>query len=146
MSIESRFNAAVAACAEQGVPFRYNDASICCRSCYVMDNPAEVFALAQFGDLAFRDDAAVYVSEDEVPCTCEDDEYDDADELVREGERCGVCTGYADARVTHYDPVRTLYVYFSVLRSAQVFNRVFEAEGFTVKWDGTRHTALAVVF
>lgn len=144
LTVESRFTAAVSACAQAGVAVVYNEGAPCCRSCYSSDDTREVYALSQFGTLEFRDDQALYVETEDVECTCTEDEYDDDDVLISEGERCGVCTGYADSERETALPVGTLWFYFRELTSAQTLAAAMREQGFTVDWDGAESHAVAV--
>lgn len=96
MSTELSFRSAIAETEAAGVPVRLNDPDICCRSCYVVNDPREVWNLTQNGPLEWVDGNPVHSLEEEVPCTCTEDEYDEDDNLIYEGEQCDVCTGHVN--------------------------------------------------
>lgn len=143
--LESRFTAAVRESTAAGVPVRWDDESICCRSCYVMDNPAEVYTLSQFGKIRFTEQGAVYVEEFEVECSCTEDEYDEDDNVIVEGETCDVCLGRVgnDVRTT---AISSVYFYYGSTRSAEVFTAALARNGITVVWNGDPSVAIEVRF
>ena len=144
--LEERFSNAVRESTAAGVPVRWNEEAICCRSCYVVDNPAEVYTLSQFGRITFRGDGAYYVETVEVDCTCTEDEYGDDDNVIAEGERCEVCTGEHCGEEELAERINSVYFYFGGVRSAEVFTAALENNGIPVAWDGTPHTAVEVRF
>jgi len=146
ISLEDRFNAAIADSTAAGVPVIINDAAPCCRSCYVADNPRAVYTLSQFGTVKFRRDVAVYAEEVEVECSCTDDEYDyEGERVIREGEMCGVCTGRDDGTEEVSVRIGSLWVYFLELASATTFCAALTANGIPFLWDGSADNAIEVV-
>lgn len=146
MSTEASFLSAVAETEAAGVPVRLNDPDICCRSCYVVNDPREVWNLTQNGPLEWVDGSPVHSLEEEVSCTCTDDEYDDDDTLVFEGEQCDVCTGRTEGTEVVRTAAASEYFYFRAVKSAEVFAAALERNGLTVDWDGSGDTAVRVVF
>ena len=147
-TVQDRFDSAVSAAAGSGVPLRINEDGLCYRSCYVVNDPAEVYTLSQFGEFRFTEDGQtpVYVETLDVECTCEEDEYDDEGDLVREGEMCDACTGRGSDTEENITVVSTMYFYFTRLESAQVFSEAMHAQGFDIEWYGTKASAIGVIF
>lgn len=146
MSTELSFRSAIAETEAAGVPVRLNDPDICCRSCYVVNDPREVWNLTQNGPLEWVDGNPVHSLEEEVPCTCTEDEYDEDDNLIYEGEQCDVCTGHVNGTEVIRSNVAWEYFYFRAVKSAEVFAAALERNGLTVNWDGSGDTAVRVVF
>lgn len=142
--LESRFTAAVRESAAAGVPVRWNEEAICCRSCYVVDNPAEVYALSQFGKIRFTEQGAVYAEEYEVECSCTEDEYDEEDNVVVEGETCGVYRGDHCGVEVDTTVISSVYFYFGSTRSAEVFTAALTRNGIPVVWNGDPAVAIEV--
>lgn len=132
MSTELSFRSAIAETEAAGVPVRLNDPDICCRSCYVVNDPREVWNLTQSGPLEWVEGNPVHSLEEEVPCTCTEDEYDDDDNLVYEGEQCDVCTVRDNGTEVIRSTVASEYFYFLAVKSAEVFAAALERNGLTV--------------
>lgn len=143
MSTETQFTTAVAESTAAGVPVRFNDESICCRGCYVEENPNEVFALSQHGSIKFHNGTAYYVESFEESCSCTEDEYNDEGEVILEGEDCDVCMGYADEQ-EHRTLISTVYFYYQNPESARVFTEALTRNGIVAVWDGNPETAVGV--
>lgn len=144
--LEDRWNAALAQSRAAGVPVLINDAAPCCRSCYIADDPREVYTLSQFGTIKFRRDEAVYAEEVEADCYCTDDEYDyEGIRVIREGETCGVCAGRDDPTEEVVVPVKSVWVYFLNVESATTFCEALAAHEITFQWSGSADTAIEVV-
>lgn len=142
--LEARFTAAVRESTAAGVPVRWNEEAICCRSCYVVDNPAEVYTLSQFGKIFFNEQGAVYAEEHEVECSCTEDEYDDDDNVIAEGETCDVCSGDHCGTEITTTVISSVYFYFGSTRSAEVFTAALTRNNIPVVWNGDPTVAIEV--
>lgn len=145
-SLEDRWNAVLAQSRAAGVPVLINDAAPCCRSCYVENDPREVFTLSQFGDIKFRRDEAVYAETVESDCYCTDDEYDyEGIRVIREGETCGVCTGRDEPTEEVSVKIRSVWFYYMDIGAAKTFCSTLDANDIPLRWSGSKSDAIEVL-